>query len=239
MKKTLLTLLPAVLLLTSCADLPEMYYQQIYSLRGERTDAYAMYKVGAPLPLKDFETPLQELFRKYPDAAKKLPGKGYRLGWFFRQQKNICSFGEGVADLCGHAAWFVLNAVPEAKRPEYAVKIAEIMVSADEAKALELLEELRTKAFPEIIIQEAKAFYDPETACFLKWKSEHLSIPGTPKFGMERHYYPTGMIAMELYYLDGKPDGYAFVYTENGRIKEVHRYRNGKREMVYSAAPAK
>ena len=45
--------------------------------------------------------------------------------------------------------------------------------------------------------------------------------------GYYREYYESGDLKLEMYILNGKPEGTYVVYYPNARIKEVRSYRNG------------
>ncbi|MBO5201303.1 MAG: hypothetical protein J6C30_01065 [Lentisphaeria bacterium] len=113
MKKTIMLLAAAAvsaLCVTGCIDdSKHLFYQQVYNLHGVRTDANKEFDKGSPLPAKGFKTELQQLFAKYPEVIKGFPADAYRAGCFFKQDGLAVASGERIADLCNHAAWFVLH----------------------------------------------------------------------------------------------------------------------------------
>lgn len=230
MRKNLLSGLAAVvccLLMNACApEYEPLYYQQIYNLQGIRTDAYKMYDKGEPLALPEnikFQTELQKLYAKYPDVIKGVKTDTYRLGWFFRQRKLERSLGEAIADQCNHAAWFVLNCIPEKDQKAYAKEIAKLMFEYDEENAGSLLGKLYRNAVPGGVIQQhIKYLEDKEESGMIVAKEEYfagrLNGVAAPKYGLSRIYYPTGMIKSEMFYKNNKPVGLAFHYGPDGRI---------------------
>lgn len=241
-KLTILLLAVTGLVLTGCTSYPPVFYQQIYHLNGKRSDADKPYDVGVPLPVAEFRTELQKLYALYPDAVGKIPASSYnRRGWFFIQKDLQRTLGGGTGDLCNHAAWYVLNLVKDKKQQaEYAKKIAGFMRDFDDQGAMLLLEDFRKKLMPDGVILVAQSWHDPDNRFMLKSSTERYS--GTlngktnPRFGLSRTYYPNGMLAMDMFYYDDAPVGYAFTYTMDGKLNEIYFYDGkGNRKLCHSA----
>lgn len=216
----------AVMLFSACnTSYPPLFYQQIYTLKGARTDAHALYTRGRTLPVPGFRTSLQELYARYPQAAGKMPENTCRLGWFFRQKENFRTMGEAMADLCNHAAWFVLNFIPGKDQASYTRRIAALMLDGEERDALKLLAELRAKAVPGHVIRVKERFYGEDKNSVPSRITEYCS--GTrngitnPKTGLHRAFHPNGMLAEEVFYLDNRPTGYEFRYDAAGNIVSI------------------
>ncbi len=215
------------------SEYPPVCYQQIYHLNGSRTDAAEQYSKGEPLPSAEYKTELQQLYALCPDAAKEIPNmEAYRMGWFFNQAKLVRTCGEGIADLCNHAAWFVLHCVKDRKQQNaYAKRIVKLMREFDEPGALTLLEELRASVIPGGIIQVVRKNYDEENQ--MEFKSCTEVFAGTlngkrnPRFGLHRTYHENQMLADDVFYYAGTPIGYAFSYTDDGKLKAIY-YHDGK-----------
>lgn len=244
MKKTLLLTAAAVMTafgVTGCIeDDKYIFYQQVYSLQGERSDTNREYDKGTAIPAKDFKTELQTLFAKYPEAIKDFPKGTYRSGYFFNLAGLACASGERIADLCNHAAWFVLNGeFTDAERKAYALKIAANLKDLKNMDAMNLLKELRKKAVPSGTVQVVRRFYDEENSEFLKEYTEvfagRLGGKMNPRFGVSRTYYENGMMRSDMFYKVGAPVGYAFTYAEEGYVTGIYYYDGkGNREQLYS-----
>ena len=247
MKKTALLIAASfvtALGVTGCfRDYTPFCYQQIYDLKGVRTDAFIEYDKGNPVPAEGFRSDLQILFEKYPAAVKDMPAGSYRQGWYFKQYKENWFCGEGIGDLCNHAAWFVLNgALSAADQKAYAEKIAKLLLDFDESGALKLLAELRGKILSGGSILIGETFYDEKNKVWLKSRTEFYSgsLNGkvNTKFGLQRNYYECGMLKSEVYFKGDAPIGYAFTFTEDGKVSGIYRYDGkGGREQVYSLLP--
>lgn len=243
MKKTFLrfaTAAMAAFCLTGCVrEYTPLCYQQIYDLYGVRADASEKYTRGEPLPVKGYKTELQTLFQKYPSSVQNMKKGVYRLGWFFRQEGMTRVFGEAIGDLCNHAAWFVLHGnFSAAQQEKYAKQIANLLVSANEQEAMAFLQELRRTAIPEYKILQSEEWYDPANQFGLKKLSERVQGAYgdkiNPRFGLERTYYESGMMKTEVYYKNDAPIGYAFTFTEDGRMNSAYYYDGkGNRELLY------
>lgn len=232
-KKMILTVAAAALCcLFASACMPEyepLYYQQIYNLQGIRTDAYKLYDKGEAVAVPEhfkFRTELQKLYAKYPEVIKGVKTDTYRLGWFFRQQKLERSMGEAIGDQCNHAAWFVLNCIPEKDQKKYAQRIAKLMLEFDEENAGKLLGELYQTAIPGGMIQQhVKYLDDKEESGMVIASTEYftgrLNGIAAPRFGLSRTYYPTGMLRSEVFYKNNEPVGLAFYYGPDGRLLYV------------------
>ncbi len=240
----LFTILLAGLFCGCASPYPPVCYQQIYHLNGTRTDASEKYSVGNPLPVPEFQTALRQLYARHPEVQKTLPAKdAYRLGWFFNQGEYVRTCGEGIADLCNHAAWFVLHCVKDKqKQAEYALRIAKLMQDFDEEGAMELLSELRSGALPDGMIQEVRKLYDEDNRMEVKSCTEYYS--GTwngkrnPRFGIHREYHKNQMLALDMFYYGGAPLGYAFTYSEDGKLTGVYYYDGtGSRVVRFHAVP--
>lgn len=225
----------AALLFSACnTSYPPLYYQQIYTLKGVRTDAHALFDRGTTLPASGFRTPLQILYLRHPEIAGKMPDNTCRLGWFFRQKDNFRTMGEAMADLCNHAAWFVLNFIPAKEQTPYARRIAALMLDGEERDALKLLAELRAKAVPGGIIRVKERFYDEDKNGVPSQITEYYI--GTrhgitnPKTGLHRTFHPNGMLAEEAFYLDNRPTGYEFRYDMEGNIVSIRFFGKNKTE---------
>ena len=244
MKKTIMLLAAAAvssLCLTGCMEEEKyLFYQQVYNLHGVRTDANKEFDKGSPLPAKGFQTELQQLFAKYPEVIKGFPADAYRAGCFFKQEGLAVASGERIADLCNHAAWFVLNGnLSDAEQKAYAFKIATLLKEFNNVEAMALLKELRKKIVPNGTIQVVRRFYDEENSEFLKEYTEVFSgkIGGkmNPRYGLSRTYYENGMMRTETYYKLGAPIGYAFTFSAEGEVTGIYYYDGkGGREMLYS-----
>jgi len=239
-KRTFLAACLFPLLLTACqTSRPTLCYQQIYRLDGVRTEADKKYDKGTAIPVAGFKTELQKLYEAYPEAAKgKIDPGAYRLGWYFNQNDLTLFTGEAIGDLCNHAAWFVLNGIPEKERSAYAAKIATLMFEFDEEGAVDLLKELKGKVVPGHRIITAKTFYKSEFPDQFKTTTEIIQGRAfgkdNPKFGLHRAYHPGGMLAMEVFYLNDRPSGYAFCYTPEGRLSAVYKYeKDGSRTQCW------
>lgn len=230
MKKMMFAAFLLPLILSACySSLPPLCYQQIYRLDGVRTEADRKYDKGTPIPVPGFKTELQKLYEAYPAAVRgKISDGAYRLGWYFNQNDLTRFTGEAIGDLCNHAAWFVLNCIPEAERSAYAERIAKLMADFEEEKTVELLKELKRKAVPGHRIVVSKTFYDKNEPDHFKTTTEiaqgRVNGKENPRYGLHRAYHPSGMIAMEVFYYNDVPTGYAFCYTPEGRIRAVYRY---------------
>ncbi len=228
-------------ILCACtSSYPPVCYQQIYHLDGTRTDADKKFDRGTALPVPEYRTELQRLYAAHPAALKKYSADAFRLGWFFNQKDLIRTCGEGIADLCNHAAWFVLHCVKDQKKQaEYAERIAKLMLDFDEQGALELLAELRITAVPGGTVQEVQTLYDPDNQAGIKTYSERYAgtVNGkqNPRFGIYREYHPNQMLALDMFYYAGSPLGYAFTYTDDGKLNSVYFYDGkGGRDLRYS-----
>lgn len=244
MKKILLLTAVAAMTalgVTGCIeDDKYVFYQQIYNLHGERTDAAIEYDKGVALPAKGFKTELQTLFAKYPEVIKGFPKDKYRSGYFFKLEGLACASGERVGDLCNHAAWFVLNGqFTEAEQKAYAFRIATLLNELKNVDALNLLKELRKKAVPGGAVQVVRRFYDEENSEFLKEYTEvfagKIGDRMNPRYGLSRTYYENGMMRSEIYYKANAPVGYAFTFSADGYVTGIYYYDGkGNREQLYS-----
>ncbi len=244
MKKIIVLLAAAVvtsLFATGCLDDDKhFFYMQIYNLRGVRTDADKEFDKGVPLPAEDFKTELQVLFAKYPEVIKGFPEDAYRAGCFFRQNGLVRASGERIADLCNHAAWFVLHGnLSEAEQKAYAYKIAVQLKEFSSQEAMNLLKELRKKSVPNGTVQVVRRFYDEENNEFLKEYTEifagKIGDQMNPRYGLSRTYYENGMMRSEVYYKIGSPIGYAFTFSAEGKVTGIYYYDGkGNRETLYT-----